>query len=226
MKGDNKSAFTPIFGRLNDVALTDKCYPAYCVFSKPELVPKKLIPAIVILRALLIVCKNLLFKELLWHRCAVLSDTVLHVKCCLVYCLSIKENGFTVHRTPGSLFQHTALLPRGAAGFYKSHLSPQFEVVTSSPGAEARPHRLQSSPGCHCKLCSPVKQQQLKCKSRPEEGNRKHGSHRAGLVEPNPLLIAAQTPQNKPLHSAEPPEAPAVMQNHFKASLYQWKFLI
>lgn len=76
MKGDNTSAFTLIFGRLNDVALTDKCYPAYRVCSKPELVPKKFIPAIVILRALLIVCKDI-STEFLWHCCAALSDTVL-----------------------------------------------------------------------------------------------------------------------------------------------------
>lgn len=76
MKGGNKTAFTPIFGRLNDVALTDKCYPAYCVFSKQELVPKKFIPAIVILRALLIVCKDI-STEFLWHCCAVLFDIVL-----------------------------------------------------------------------------------------------------------------------------------------------------
>lgn len=55
-QADNNPEFPPICGRLNDAALTDQCCPAYCVFSEQALVPKQSVPAVAILRALLIVC--------------------------------------------------------------------------------------------------------------------------------------------------------------------------
>lgn len=194
------------------------------------------IPAIVILRALLIVCKDI-STEFLWHCCAVLSDTVLFtLKCCLVYCLS------QLKRMIWLCTGHLALLLAAHTGClgmllpsYKSHFSPKFERVAS----RCRSWGLQNwglytkpslQPWVSLEVVFSRKaaaiEMQIQSRERKQKALQPRGSTgKAAGAKPTPST-PNETAQNKPLHPAEPSEAPVVMQNYFEVSLYPWKFLI